>query len=62
MKYLTMAKSKKTKDIVKETEDYLVFLKKRLDSANYKANVSKEEYEETKEKYDKAKLRLKLLK
>lgn len=57
-----MAKSKKTKDIVKETEDYLVFLKKRLDSANYKANVSKEEYEETKEKYDKAKLRLKLLK
>lgn len=57
-----MSKNKKTKDIAKETEEYLVFLKKRLDSSNYKANVSKEEYEKTKEKYDKAKLRLKLLK
>lgn len=57
-----MAKNKKTKDIVKETEEYLIFLKKRLDSANYKSNVSKEEFDKTKEKYDKAKLRLKLLK
>jgi hypothetical protein len=57
-----MAKSKKTKDILKETEEYLVFLKKRLDSANYKSNVSEEEFKKTKEKYDKAKLRLKLLK
>ena len=57
-----MGKNKKPKDIVKETEEYLIFLKKRLDSANYKSNVSKEEYEKTKEKYDKAKLRLKLLK
>jgi hypothetical protein len=57
-----MKKNKKPKDIIKETEDYIVFLKKRLDSANYKANVSTEEYEKTKEKYDKAKLRLKLLK
>ncbi len=55
-------KSKKPKDIIKETEDYLVFLKKRLDSANYKANSSKEEYDETKAKYDKAKVRLRLLK
>jgi len=55
-------KNKKPRDIVKETEEYLVFLKKRLDSANYKANVSKEEYDETKAKYDKVKLRLKLLK
>ena len=54
--------AKKTKNIVKETEEYLIFLKKRLDSVNYKSNVSKEEYEKTKEKYDKAKLRLKLLK
>lgn len=57
-----MAKSKKTKDIIKETEDYLVFLKKRLDSKNYKAAATKEEYEKTKQKYDNAKLRLKLLK
>ena len=54
--------AKKTKNIVKETEEYLIFLKKRLDSVNYKANVSEEEYKKTKEKYDKAKLRLKLLK
>jgi hypothetical protein len=50
------------KDIIKETEQYLEFLTKRLNSKNYKNNVSKEEYEETKAKYDKAKLRLKLLK
>lgn len=56
-----MGKSK-TKDIIKETEQYLEFLKKRLESKNYKANVSDEEYQKTKEKYDKAKLRLKLLK
>lgn len=55
-------KNKKSKGIIKETEDYIVFLKKRLDSENYKANVSEEEYNKTKEKYDKAKLRLKLLK
>lgn len=56
-----MAKSKQ-KDIVKETEQYIEFLKKRLESNNYKNNVSEEEYKKTKEKYDKAKLRLKLLK
>ena len=56
-----MGKSK-AKDIIKETEQYLEFLKKRLESKNYKANVSDEEYQKTKEKYDKAKLRLKLLK
>jgi hypothetical protein len=54
--------NKKTKDIIKETEAFIVFLKKRLDSKNYKANVSEEEYTKTKEKYDKAKLRLRLLK
>ena len=52
---------KKPKDILAETKQYVEFLKKRLESANYKANVSPEEYEKTKEKYDKAKLRLKLL-
>jgi hypothetical protein len=57
-----MAKSKKTKDFIKETEEYLEFLKKRLESKNYKANVTGEEFQKTREKYDKAKLRLKLLK
>ncbi len=58
-----MAKSKKTiAELYQETEEYLIFLKKRLDSSNYKSNVSEEEFKKTKEKYDKAKLRLKLLK
>lgn len=56
-----MSKKKKI-DPIKETEDYLSFLKKKLDSSNYKNNVSYEEYEKTKVKYDKAKLRLKILK
>lgn len=46
--------------ILKE-EQYVGFLRKRLDSANYKTNVSKEEYQETKKKYDKAKFKLKML-
>jgi len=43
-------------------ERYVAFLKKQLDSKNFKANVSKEEYDKTKFKYDKAKLKLKMLK
>lgn len=54
-----MAKNKPAR---KEEENYAAFLKKRLDSANYKTAVSKEEYEKTKQKYDKVKLKLKLLK
>lgn len=46
----------------KEYKDYMSFLEKRLNSANYKANVSPEEYEKTKEKYKKEKLIQKLLK
>ena len=46
---------------IKQTEDYILFLRRRLDSKNYKANVSAEEYEETKEKLDKAKFRLKIM-
>jgi len=45
----------------KKHEEYLVFLQKRLASNNYKTNVSKEEYEKTKEKYDKAKLVYKIM-
>jgi hypothetical protein len=52
-----MANKKPTR---KEEEAYAVFLKKRLDSQNYKNGVSKEEYEKTKAKYDKVKLKLRL--
>lgn len=48
--------------LIKQEEDYVAFLKKRLESANYKKNVSKEEFEKTKSQYDKAKFRLKTLK
>lgn len=53
---------KKKIDLVKQEEDYVAFLKKRLDSDNFKKNVSQEEYDKTKQKYDKAKLKLKFLK
>jgi hypothetical protein len=52
-----MAKNKPTR---KQEEDYAAFLKKRLESSNYKNGVSKEEYEKTKAKYEKVKLKLKL--
>jgi hypothetical protein len=40
---------------------YIQFLEKRLASANYKANVTPEEYQKTKDKLAKARLKLKLL-
>ncbi|MEO6305469.1 MAG: hypothetical protein ABIP51_20065 [Bacteroidia bacterium] len=55
-------KKKETKEekIIKE-EAYVNFLKTRLNSENYKAAVTKEEYNKEKFKYDKAKLKLKFL-
>lgn len=50
------------KEEIKKEEQYAAFLKKALDSKNYKSRVSPEEYQKTKEKYDKVKFRLKLLK
>lgn len=47
---------------IKHEEEYVAFLRKRLDSEHFKANVSAEEYEETQKKYDKAKFVLKTLK
>lgn len=55
-----MSKSKLTP--LQSEEAYCQFLLKRLNSENYKANVSKEEYEETKRKYDKAKFKLRMMK
>lgn len=46
---------------VEQERQYVAFLKKRLESENYKANVSPEEYQKTKEKYEKAKFKLKTL-
>lgn len=53
-----MAKNKKSTR--KQEEDYMVFLKKRLESKNFKSAVSEAELQKTKEKYDKVKLRLRL--
>lgn len=60
-----MATKKKEKKIVNQIEleeKYVDFLRKRLESENFKANVSKEEYVLTQKKFDKAKLKLKFLK
>jgi len=53
---------KKQDNPIEREEQYVAFLKKRLASKNYKANVSEEEFEKTKRKYDKAKLKLKMMK
>jgi hypothetical protein len=51
----------KTKDRLQHEKDYIDFLEKRLASANFKTNVSAEEFAKTKEKLKKAKLVLKIL-
>ena len=53
-----MAKKKQTKTPIQLEREYVAFLKKRVESANYKKNTSKEEYEKTREKYEKAKFKL----
>ena len=52
---------KNKKPTLKQEQDYVAFLKKRVESKNYEKNVSKEEFEKTKAKYDKAKFKLRLL-
>lgn len=53
----------KKKESAKEHEEkYVTFLKTRLESENYKANSTPEEYAATKAKYEKAKFRLKMMK
>lgn len=42
-------------------KEYLAFLKKRVESKNFKANVTPEEFAKTKEKYDREKLKHRLL-
>lgn len=53
--------SKKNQPTTKQRQDYIAFLEKRINSKNYKNNVSAAEFEKTKEKLDKERLKLKLL-
>jgi hypothetical protein len=46
---------------IKHEREYIAFLEKRVNSENYKKNVSPEEFEKTKEKLKKARLVLKIL-
>ena len=56
-----MAKKRSKAEEIAAERNYVEFLKKRLDSKNYKNNVSDDEYNKTKQKYDKAKLKLRFL-
>jgi hypothetical protein len=59
----TMTQKTQTKaEVVASKEQYVAFLRKRLDSENYKSAVTAEEYVLTQAKYDKAKFLLKMLK
>lgn len=46
---------------LKHEQEYLEFLRKRITSPNFKANVSAEEFDATKKKYDKAKLKVNMM-
>ena len=61
---MTMKKKKKENSIDKiaHEERYVEFLRKQVQSENYKNDVPKEEFDKTKLKYDKAKLKLRTLK
>jgi len=61
-KTVTAPKKPNKQQLIKNEEAYVEFLKKRLESKNYQSRVSPEELANTKEKYDKAKLKLKVLK
>lgn len=51
---------KKQKSKLKQHNDYIAFLEKRVNSENFKNNVSKEEYDKNAAKLKKAKLLLKM--
>lgn len=50
----------KKQNKLEQHKDYIVFLEKRVNSDNFKNNVSKEEYDKTVAKLKKAKLLLKM--
>ncbi len=53
---------KSIRERIEHEEKYITFLQKRLNSTNFKNNVSSEEFIETEKKLKKAKLILKMLK
>ena len=57
-----MMKKKKDNNMtaIERHRDFIVFLEKRVQSKNYKGNVSEEEYDKTVGKLKKARLKLKL--
>lgn len=56
-------KEKRSKEkLIEMEENYVEFLRKQLNSSNFVANSTKEEFEKQRKKYDKAKLKLKFLK
>lgn len=46
---------------IQNHKDFVEFLRKRVQSGNFKNNVSKEEYDKAMKKYDRAKLKLKFM-
>ncbi len=50
----------KKQNKLEQHKDYIAFLEKRINSDNFKNNVSKEEYDKTVAKLKKAKLLLKM--
>lgn len=49
------------KSDLEKHKDFVEFLRKRVQSENYKSSVASEEYQKTLQKYDKAKLKLKFM-
>lgn len=54
-------KFKNKQEEINHEINYISFLKKQLDSNNYKKNISTEQYEKTEQKYKNSKFRLKIL-
>jgi hypothetical protein len=57
-----MKKKPQGKTDLEREEEYVDFLRKRLNSDNFKENESKEVIEKTKKKFNKAKLKVKMMK
>jgi len=53
-------RQKNNKTAIENHKDFITFLEKRVQSKNYKANVSKEEYDKTVAKLKKARLKMRL--
>ena len=56
-----MERLKTKQDQLKHEQDYVAFLKKRLESKHFQENASPDEIILTQKKYDKAKLKLRMM-